>query len=86
MKQLKLLLGIALFGLLFAVPTALAVDVTTPGQSIVNKRQVPGCMTKRMLANKALSYNEARKACTALLKPQTAGVARPLTAASRPGL
>ena len=86
MKQPKLLLGIALFGVLFAVPTALAVDVTDQGQSSMSKRQIPGCMTKRMLADKALSYNDARKACTAMLKAQTAGVAHPLTAATRPGL
>ena len=84
MKQPKLLPGIALFGVLFAVPTALAVDVTNQGQS--SKRQIPGCMTKRMLADKALSYNDARKACMAMLKAQTAGVAHPLTAATRPGL
>jgi hypothetical protein len=76
-----LLLGIAMTGVMFAGPKALGRDVLAPNQSVVNKRQMIGCMTKRMSASRTVSYNDAKKACTAQLKPQTDGVPHPLTAA-----
>ena len=33
------------------------------------KRQMAECMTKRMTANKTLSYNDARKGCMERLQP-----------------
>jgi hypothetical protein len=51
---------------------AFAVDAMS--QSTVGKRQaialVTGCMTKRMSANRAVSYNEAMKVCKAQLNKQ----------------
>jgi hypothetical protein len=34
-----------------------------PSQSAINKRALMGCMTKRMSADKTLSYNAALRAC-----------------------
>jgi hypothetical protein len=35
-------------------------------QSAINKRAVSGCMTKRMAADRTLSYNAAMRACKEL--------------------
>ena len=60
---------------------ALAADASTQNASVANKRQMAGCMTRRMSANRTVSYNDAKKACTAQLKPQADGAPHPLTAA-----
>jgi hypothetical protein len=60
---------------------ALAADVSTQNASVVNKRQMAGCMTRRMSASRTVSYNDAKKACTAQLKPQADVAPHPLTAA-----
>ena len=64
---------IAVIGMVLAGSQALAVDLTNP--SIINKKLMASCMTKRMLANRALSYNDAKKACTDQLKAQNASLA-----------
>jgi hypothetical protein len=58
-----------------------AADASTQSASVANKRQMAGCMTKRMSASRTVSYNDAKKACTAQLKPQADGAPHPLTAA-----
>jgi hypothetical protein len=68
-----------MIGVMLAGPKALAGDAQS--QSVLNKRQMIGCMNKRMSANRTVSYNDAKKACIARLKPQTDGVPNPLTAA-----
>jgi hypothetical protein len=80
---------VAVISMVLAGSQALAVDLSNP--SIVNKKLMTSCMTKRMLANRAVSYNDAKKACTDQLKAQNAGLASnpstvrtPLTAASAP--
>jgi hypothetical protein len=84
---------IAVIGMVLAGSQVLAVDLTNP--SIINKKLIANCMTKRMLANRTLSYNDAKKACTDQLKAQNTDVAsnpstirslHPLTAASAPNL
>jgi hypothetical protein len=60
---------------------ALAADASTQNASVVNKRQMAGCMTRRMSASRTVSYNDAKKACTAQLKPQADVATHPLTAA-----
>ncbi len=75
-----IVLAVALTGAL-AGAQALAADASTQNASVVNKRQVVGCMTKRMSASRTVSYNDAKKACTAQLKPQADGASHPLTAA-----
>ena len=64
---------------MFAGPQALSRDAQS--QSVPNKRQMVGCMTKRMSANRTVSYNDAKKACIAQLSPQAPGAPNPLTAA-----
>lgn len=73
-------LAVALSGAL-AGAQALAADASTQNASVVNKRQMLGCMTKRMSASRTVSYNDAKKACTAQLKPQADGAPHTLTAA-----
>ena len=83
-------LCMASLGLMLAAP-ALAVDPLN--QSIINKRQVVGCMVKRMRSNRTLSYLDAKKTCVAELSGQDASMAsssspgreRPPTAAAGPG-
>jgi hypothetical protein len=40
-----------------------AAAVPPTSQSAINKRALTGCMTKRMSADKTLSYNAALRAC-----------------------
>jgi hypothetical protein len=40
-----------------------------PSQSTSMNRQISDCMTKKMSANRTLSYNDARKACKERLQP-----------------
>ena len=84
--------AIAVIGLMLAGPPAFAVDPVN--QSIMNKRQVVGCMIKRMRSSRTLSYLDAKKTCTDELKAQNASLAsssasargdRPLAAAAEPG-
>jgi hypothetical protein len=42
---------------------AQALAVQPPSQSPGHKRELSDCMTRRMSANRSLSYNEALKAC-----------------------
>jgi hypothetical protein len=76
-----LLVGIALTGVMFAAPRTLAADPLMQNPSVAAKRQMIGCMTKRMLASRTVSYNDARKACIAQLKPTIDNSSHPLTAA-----
>lgn len=75
-----IILAVALTGAL-AGAQALAADPSTQNASVVNKRQMAGCMTRRMSSSRTLSYNDAKKACTAQLKQQADGAPHPLTAA-----
>ena len=75
-----IILAVALSGAL-AGAQALAADVSTQNASVVNKRQIAGCMTRRMSSSRTVSYNDAKKACTAQLKPQADGAPHTLTAA-----
>ena len=75
-----IILAVALTGVLASAP-ALAADVPTQNASVLNKRQMAGCMTKRMSVSRTVSYNDAKKACTAQLKPQADAAPHPLTAA-----
>ena len=82
--------AVVLIGALLANAQTVALDLT---QSPVNKKQISGCMTKRMLADRTVSYNNARKACTEQLKALNASMASSrstlrvdLNGASSPGL
>jgi len=44
-------------------------------QAALNRRQLINCMNKTMYSNKAISYNEAAKACKDQLKAQNGRVA-----------
>jgi hypothetical protein len=48
---------------------AQAVAAPPPSQSTLVKRHLMECMTKRMSANRTLSYNDARKGCKERLQP-----------------
>ena len=48
---------------------AQSVAAPPPSPSALMKRQMSECMTKRMTANKTLSYNDARKGCKEVLQP-----------------
>ena len=52
---------------------ALAVDPTN--HSAPNRHQLIACMTKRMSASRAVSYNEAARLCKDQLKAQNTPVA-----------
>jgi hypothetical protein len=81
------LVGIAVLGMLAATQT-FAVDSINQSptnqrlQSNMNQRQLRGCMLKRMVADKALAYNEAKRACTDQLRARNDSSARPLAAAT----
>jgi hypothetical protein len=47
---------------------SLQAAATEPSQSAINKRALTGCMTKRMSADKTLSYNAALRACKDLIQ------------------
>jgi hypothetical protein len=85
-------LRIAAIGLILGCVPAFAVEPLN--QSILNKRQVAGCMLKRMRSNRTLSYLDAKKTCLDELKAQSANLTsssvsargeRALAAASEPG-
>ena len=48
---------------------AQSVAAPPPSPSTLMKRQMTECMTKKMTANKTLSYNDARKGCKERLQP-----------------
>jgi hypothetical protein len=48
--------------------SAAAVEPAAPSGAVL-RQQINDCMTKRMVANKTLSYNDAMRACKALLQP-----------------
>ncbi len=79
--------AVVLIGALIATAPAVALDLS---QSAVNKKQISGCMTKRMLSDRTVSYNNARKACTGQLKASMASsrstLRVDLNGASGPGL
>jgi hypothetical protein len=76
----NLLFVIAVAGA-FVIMQAGAADLAPQNGALPAKRQMQGCMTKRMSASRTLSYNDAKKACTAQLRPQSDNVPHPLTAA-----
>jgi hypothetical protein len=87
-------LRIAAVGLILAGTCAPVFAVDPLTQSIANKRQVVGCMLKRMRSNRTLSYLDAKKACLDEVKAQSANLAsssssargeRPPAAAAEPG-
>jgi hypothetical protein len=63
-----LLLAIFVAGVLAGAP-APAADTSAENNWVTAKRQLLGCMSKRMSASRTVSYNEAKKTCTAQLKP-----------------
>ena len=75
----RLLFAIFVAGV-FASAQAPAADASAESAWVAAKRQLLGCMSKRMSANRTVSYNEARKTCAAQLKPQPDNVPH-LTAA-----
>ncbi len=62
----RLLTGIALTGAMLAASPVPAVE--SANQSILLKKQIAACMTKRMLADRTITYNDAKKACADALK------------------
>lgn len=64
---------IAASGLLFLGAQALADDSKSP--SALSRRQLTGCMIKRMTADRIISYNEATKVCKAQLGTEKASLA-----------
>ena len=45
------------------------------GSAALLRQQISDCMSKKMGANKTLSYNEAMRACKALLQPSKETIA-----------
>jgi hypothetical protein len=78
----------AVLGMLLAAAQTFAVDpvIQLPTnqrlQSIMSQRHLRGCMIKRMVADKGLAYNEAKRACTDQLRALNDSSARPLAAAA----
>jgi hypothetical protein len=64
----RLLTMITATGVMLLGVQALAADL--PGHSKNPKRQLVGCIIKRMSASRTVSYNEATKACKEQFKPQ----------------
>jgi hypothetical protein len=63
------LFAIALTAVLAGAP-APAADTSAENAWVTAKRQLLSCMSKRMSASRTVSYNDAKKTCTAQLKPQ----------------
>jgi hypothetical protein len=79
----RLFPAIALVGVMYAGLPAYAVD--TIRQSILDQRQVRGCMSKRMSSDRGISYNEAKKDCASRLRAQNQAPTTPLAAAGAGG-
>jgi hypothetical protein len=69
----RVLMLIATAGVMLVGTQAIAIDPA--GHSRSSRRQVMDCMTKRMSANKTVSYNEAIKACKDQMKTQSDNLA-----------
>jgi hypothetical protein len=65
MQRLMTVMG---FGALMLIG-AQALAAPPPSQPTQIKRQMADCMTKKMSANRTLSYNDARKGCKERLQP-----------------
>ena len=65
--------------------SAAAVEPASSSTPVL-RQQINDCMTKRMAANKTLSYNEAMRTCKALLQPSkdTLTANSPAPAATKP--
>ena len=66
MKRVVMMITAA--GVILLGVQALAAD--PPGHSKNFRRQMVGCVIKRMSASRTVSYNEATKACREQFKPQ----------------
>jgi hypothetical protein len=64
-----ILLAIAVAGVLASAQVT-AADMSAESAWVAAKRQLLSCMSKRMSASRTVSYNEAKKTCSAQLKPQ----------------
>ena len=62
----RVLTVIATTGMIFVGAQALADNPRS--QAAMNRRQITDCMSKRMSADKAESYNEAAKRCKGQMK------------------
>ncbi len=78
----RLFSAIACAGVMYAGLPAFAVDVR---QSTLDQRQIRGCMTKRMSADRTVSYNEAKRDCAVRLRAQNQTPSAPLAAAGAGG-
>jgi hypothetical protein len=84
----RLLHGIAVVCTLLAATATFADDSVNRApanqrlQSIMNQRHLRGCMIKRMIADKGLAYNAAKRACTDQLGARNDAPARPLAASA----
>jgi hypothetical protein len=65
---MKRVMTVVSFGALMLIG-AQTLAAPPPSQSAQMKRQMADCMTKKMSANRTLSYNEARKGCKERLQP-----------------
>jgi hypothetical protein len=54
---------------------ALAVAAPPASQSAVTKRQLNDCMSRRMAANRTLSYNDALRSCKERIQSQKEALA-----------
>lgn len=63
----RFMTAIGLCGVIFA--GAHAVAAPPASQSVILKRQLYGCMVRRMGADKALSYNQAMRGCKERIQP-----------------
>ncbi len=69
----RVLTVIAMTGMIFVAAHALAGN--SRSQAAMNRRQVAECMSKRMSADKAISYNQAAKVCKDQAKKQNGQLA-----------
>ena len=76
----RLLSGAALLGMMFAAAQALAAG--SPSQSTLDSRQIKICMAKRMITDRTLAYNAAKRVCAEQLRARNDS-SPPLSAASR---
>jgi hypothetical protein len=68
MAMKRVLTMITAAGVMLLGARALAADPA--GHAKNSRRQLVGCVIKRMSASRTVSYNEATKACKEQLKPQ----------------
>jgi hypothetical protein len=77
----RLLPGIAMLSAMLAASQALAGGPSR--QSTLHMRQLKICMAKRMVADKTIAYNEAKKMCAEQQRARNESSAPPLSAASQ---